>query len=164
MALNRPKFFPEPGTIHSPIDYRFRRAGLASEHSGRLECRTVDSECQPDRCRLCVVPICTIATVGRLRSAANVGTMPRMNPYDPPRTTDERIPAQRRRKLIVALSLTVAVGMIIGGMVTLFIVRVAAARAMQAESIRARQAAEVAELRVREAALKAESEQNSSAQ
>ena len=45
---------------------------------------------------------------------------------------------------------------------TLFMVRVAAAKAMQAESIRASQAAEVAELRAREGAVKAGSEQNSS--
>jgi hypothetical protein len=48
-------------------------------------------------------------------------------------------------------------------MVTLYMVRVAAARAMQAESIRARKAAEEVESFAREAALKAESEQNSSA-
>jgi hypothetical protein len=94
---------------------------------------------------------------GRLRSAANVGTMSRMNPYEPPHTADERIPAQRRRKLIVTLSLAVAAGMII------LVVRVQATRAVQAESMRARQAAEVAELRARDAALKAESEQNSAA-
>ena len=94
------------------------------------------------------------AVVGRLRSAANVGTMPRMNPYEPPHTADEKIPQHRRRKRYVAWGLIIAASLIIGGMVTLFVVRVAAARAMQAESIRARQAAEVAELRAREAALK----------
>ena len=85
-----------------------------------------------------------------------------MNPYEPPQTADERIPAQRRRKLIVALSLAVAAGMIIGGMVTFSMMRIQATRAEQ-ESMRARQAAEVAEQRAREAALKAEAKQNSSA-
>ena len=131
----------------------------ASEHSGRLECRTVDSECQPDRCRLCVVPICTIATVGRLRSAANVGTMSRMNPYETPHTADEQIPQHRRRKMYVAWGLIFAAGLMVGGMVTSFVVRVQATRAAQAESMRARQAAE----RAREAALKSEGKQNPSA-
>ena len=102
--------------------------------------------------------------VRRLRSAANVGTMPSMNPYEPlqAQTVNERIPAQRRRKLIVALSLAVWAGLIIGGMVTFFMMRIHVTRVAQAESMRAIQAAEVAELRAREATLKAESEQNSS--
>ena len=85
-----------------------------------------------------------------------------MNPYEPPHTADERIPAHCRRKLIVAVSLAVAAGMIFGGMVTFFIVRVHAIRAVQLNSIRARQAAEVAEQRAREAAMNAEGKQNSS--
>lgn len=89
--------------------------------------------------------------------------MSHMNPYETPQTVDERIPAQRRRKLIVALLLAVAAGMIIGGMSTFFMVRIQATRAKQAESLRARQAAEAAELRAREAALQAEDEKNSSA-
>ena len=97
----------------------------------------------------------TVMVGGLLRSAAKVGTISCMNPYEPPQTADERIPSQRRRKLIVALSLAVAAGMIIGGMVTFFMVRI--------QATRARQAAEVAQQQAREAVLKSESEQNSSA-
>lgn len=89
--------------------------------------------------------------------------MPRMNPYEPPHTTDEQIPQHRRRKMYVAWGLIFAAGLMVGGIVTSFVVSVQATRAAQAESMRARQAAEVAELRAREAALKAESKQNSSA-
>lgn len=86
-----------------------------------------------------------------------------MNPYEPPHTADEQIPQQRRRKRFIAWGLIIAAGLIIGGAVTFFMVRIQATRAMQAELMRARQAAEVAELRAREAALQAEDEQNSSA-
>ena len=85
-----------------------------------------------------------------------------MNPYEPPQTADERNPAQRRRKLFVAVSLAVVAGMIIGGIAMFSMMRIQVTRA-EDESIRARQAAEIAELRAQEAALKAESEKNSSA-
>ena len=61
---------------------------------------------------------------------------------------------QRRRKLIPALALGLAAGM----MVTFFMVGIQTTRARQTELIRAREAAEVSKLRAEEAALKAESQ------
>ncbi len=81
-----------------------------------------------------------------------------MNPYEAPSPADDRMPTQRRRKLIVGVAMAVGAGMIIGGMAMFYVVRIQATRAAQAEFMRARQAAEVAERRAQESALKAESQ------
>ena len=100
----------------------------------------------------------------RLRSVANVGTMSGMNLYETPQTVDDQIlPADGRQKRIIAWALIFALGLVVGGMVTFFRVRIQATRAGQAELMRARQAAEAADLRAREAVLNAEEKQNSSA-
>lgn len=78
-----------------------------------------------------------------------------MHPYEAPHPADCRIPTQRRRKLIVGVATAVGVGMFIGGIATFYLVRNQATRVAQTESMRARQAAEVAEWRAQESALKA---------
>ncbi len=55
--------------------------------------------------------------------AANVDTMFRVDSYEPPKNAHELRPEQRSRKLLVAVGVYAAVGMVIGGAATFFMVR-----------------------------------------
>ena len=84
-----------------------------------------------------------------------------MNPYEPPQAGNEPIPVQRRKKLIVAVAVAAA-GLIIGAGAPFYMVRLQTIRQVQAAR-QAEQAARAEALRAREAALKAEGQQNPSA-
>ena len=46
-----------------------------------------------------------------------------MNPYEAPPPADDRMPTQRRRKLIVGVAMAVGAGMIIVGMAMFYVVQ-----------------------------------------
>lgn len=83
-----------------------------------------------------------------------------MNPFEPPQSHEQQIRNPRRRRWPIPLALFLGAVLLVGGLGLLAVIRVGEITAMQAAANRQKQAADAQAELARDAASKAQSQQN----